>query len=72
MADEQCQVTVVFKSGERATVWMSRATLDQLTADFTNSIAAARKVYPLLDNLASSAPSPRALAVIVGDIAYIT
>lgn len=73
MADENCYVSIVFKGGERTSVWMTRATLDQLASDFaqsgTHSID--RKIYPLTELSTNPSLSPRVLVLTLQDIAYI-
>jgi hypothetical protein len=73
MADKLCPVIVVFKSGERVNVWMSRNVLDTFTADYANhdGHSVERKIYPLAVNPASATPDPVVLGLSLADVAYI-
>lgn len=71
MADTRCYVTIVFKDGGRTSLWMERAILDQLTADFKahDNFSSMRNVYPLLE--VGNSPSAAVIAIDFVTVAYI-
>lgn len=73
MAEVSCYVTIVFKGNAPSTsVWMKRATLEQLTADFKNAspLHTSRKVYELTPEAATTNTATM-LAVELNDVLYI-
>ena len=70
MSDKPCFVTVVFKGGERVSVWMEGATLDELTKDFQNNKDKARS-YDLAQSAGSTSPAPSVLALRMVDVLFI-